>query len=699
MFKDQYERDNAQLRLDDEATARILSAIQQEKTAPITYYAAPERRRKVWPRVVALVACFAVVVAGGFGALRLLVPDRGQLPQNGGVSLPIATPAAATSYGDVFKVVDALQSAAKKEALRGQIDDLLDFNIGFAKGDAEADSAAPNKIVNHGEYFSYTTTTDEEDATHTNTQYANVDEADVVKTDGTHLYILNADKRRVTIVKADGENTAKLARIDIAPADGKAQVLNMYYCDDRLVVLYQDSMQYSSGAMRGYDCIALSYTCVTRASVYDVSDRANPRHLSTLGQDGALVDSRMVDGVLYLVTNHSILQKADEEKPQTFVPSLYVDDTCEPVAEEGLCISAEPDKTDYALVTASAITGEVRRLSEKAVFGSGSGIVYANTEHLMVATPHTKSTTKEEKQADGRIEEIYEHRTSTALNLFSIKDGQVTFLADTVIEGLLDGQFAIDEYNGYFRIAATRSYSKRQRIIEQRARGDSDTVSSYFTNQDDNALYVLNGALEEVGRIDEMAEDEQVKSVRFSGNIGYVVTFRQTDPLFAIDLSDPTAPRVLSALKITGFSEYLHPYGDGRLLGFGYAGTESGINGRLKLTMFNTEDNCDVTVHSSLDLPATIYHSEALHDHHAILVDSDRAMIGFPAHTENGSRYILYTYSESNGFTPVKTFKWNTAVFSAQTRGIFIGERFYLCYENGVLVYDALFDDLAAIDF
>lgn len=698
MFKEQYERDNAQLRLDDEATARILSAIQQEKTAPITYYAAPERRRKIWPRVVALVACFAVVVAGGFGALRLLVPERGQLPQNSGVSLPIATPAATTSYGDVFKVVDALQTASKKEALRGQIDELLDFGIGFAKGDAEADGAAPGWESLNGNVM-YSTTTDDEDATHTNTQYANVDEADVVKTDGTHLYILNADKRQVTIVKADGENTAKLARIDIAPADGKAQILNMYYCDNRLVVLYQDSMQYSSGTMRGYDCIALSYTCVTRAAVYDVSDRANPRHLTTLGQDGVLVDSRMVNGVLYLVTNHSVLEKADEKKPQTFVPSLYVDDTCEPVAEEGLCISAEPDKTDYALVTASAITGEVGRLSEKAVFGSGSGIVYANTEHLMVATPHSKSTTKEEKQADGRVREIYEHRTSTALNLFSIKDGQVTFLADTVIDGLLDGQFAIDEYNGYFRIAATRSYSKRQRIIEQRTPGDNDTVSSYFTNVDDNALYVLNGALKEVGRIDEMAEGEQVKSVRFSGDIGYVVTFRQTDPLFAIDLSDPTAPRVLSALKITGFSEYLHPYSAGRLMGFGYAGTEDGINGRLKLTMFNTEDPCNVTVHSSLDLPAMIYHSEALYDHHAILVDSRRAMIGFPAQTENGSRYALYTYSESSGFTLVKTFKWNTAVFSAQTRGIFIGERFYLCHENGVLVYNAQLEDLASIEF
>ena len=691
MFEKRYKEDFDRIQMSDTANGRILEAIRQEEARKT---ATPSAKRRAWPSVVAAVACVALFI-GAIWAVGSLYPNLTPVVQSNRTELPVTTPAAVTTYGDVFLLVNALQA---QNANR---------NDGFVNlGDSEEvltdeDAAVPEAPLPPG---SASDTKDDAEFTGTNTQYADVDEADVIKTDGEYIYILSNQKKDLAIVKADGKNTAAIGRIDLID---KAEYINMYYVDDRLVVLYTDGMRWSSfyGDSEMSDCVALSYTCVTRAAVYDVSDRTAPRLLTTLGQDGALVDSRMVDGVLYLVTNHGILSDAKEEDKNSYIPSLYRDDISAPVAESCLCIAPEPDRTDYAIVTAVQVTDEVARVSEKAVFGSGSGIVYANTEHLLLATPHYEWTNTKTPLGNNKIQYEYEHSYSTALTLFSIAEGQVTLLADRVIEGSLDGQFAIDEYDGYFRLAATRSHSWSREILYQNIWGEASWIDSDSKREEDNALYVLDGTLKEVGRVEDLAPDEQVKSVRFEGEIGYVVTFRQTDPLFAIDLSDPTAPKVLSALKITGFSEYLHPWSDNRLLGFGHAGTEEGINGQLKLTMFNTENKADVTVQTALEI--AVDYSEALYDHHAILVDADRGVVGFPVgkpfvnnyelYAVDG--YQLYAYDEETGFSLVAECALGMEKGKAATRGMFIGDYFYICHENGVSVYDTAYTELVKIDF
>jgi uncharacterized secreted protein with C-terminal beta-propeller domain len=141
-----------------------------------------------------------------------------------------------------------------------------------------------------------------------------------------------------------------------------------------------------------------------------------------------------------------------------------------------------------------------------------------------------------------------------------------------------------------------------------------------------NALYVLDADLQVAGSITDLAQDEVIYSARFDGDIGYFVTFRQVDPLFAVDLSNPKAPVVLSALKIPGFSEYLHLWSDGRLFGLGRdADVETGRAGRMKLSMFDTSDPADVTERKTLLLDSD--YSAALYNHKAILISRDKNLI------------------------------------------------------------------------
>ena len=135
-------------------------------------------------------------------------------------------------------------------------------------------------------------------------------------------------------------------------------------------------------------------------------------------------------------------------------------------------------------------------------------------------------------------------------------------------------------YDGeFFRIATTLD----------KVTVDGDSVSMSMGDRVNN-LYILNNDMKIIGKVEDLAKGELIESVRFVGNMAYVVTFRQTDPLFVIDLNDPKNPTVKGELKIPGFSEYLHPMADGLLVGVGRDGTSSGTNGDSKVSLFDVSN-------------------------------------------------------------------------------------------------------------
>ena len=208
--------------------------------------------------------------------------------------------------------------------------------------------------------------------------------------------------------------------------------------------------------------------------------------------------------------------------------------------------------------------------------------------------------------------------------------------------------------------------------VDSMSEAESDTY---------NTLYILDENLEELSRITNLAPDEDVYSARFMGDIGYFVTYRQMDPLFSVDLSDPKNPEILGELKIPGFSEYLHPYGEGQLLGIGMDVDETGmVTNGVKLSMFDTSDPKDVQEAAKYVIEEA-YSTEVGYNYKAALVDAEENLIGFLAYCEAGVSYFVFSYDEE-GFTC--EFEKDMLGYNSNMRGIYVGDKFYIVTGNTV---------------
>lgn len=393
----------------------------------------------------------------------------------------------------------------------------------------------------------------------TNTRVDGIDEADSVKTDGKNLYV--AKSSRIYIIKLlDGGKLEKLSELtplqsiadptedgsDSASSRGDLIHFSCRAVYDGINGICIDGTR----LIAEFSCIRNGKQ-VTGIALYDISEPSSPVLKKTVLQDGAPVSSRVVGKSIVLVSQKTVYLDSDINEdviPEKSESTDGTDFTTTKVASGDIAI-ADTDCPDSFLVVSKTDISSFEGATETAsVLGSVSEI-YCNDKTLFSAT----------ECYDKKTEKAY-----TKLISFDITGEKPTFKASSSVQGSCLDTFSMDEYGGYVRIATQGS--------------------------DGNRVYVLDGELKEVGKIENIAPGEVIKAVRFSGNTGYVVTFYQTDPLFVLDLSEPTAPVIKGELKLPGFSEYLHPVGDGLLLGIGTDGTENGINSNAKLSLFDVSD-------------------------------------------------------------------------------------------------------------
>ena len=290
------------------------------------------------------------------------------------------------------------------------------------------------------------------------------------------------------------------------------------------------------------------------------------------------------------------------------------------------------------------------------MFGFGSSI-YASNDNIYIPT-YTQ------------IKEGEMVHSATKLFRFSIDEGKIELAAEGVVKGNILNQFSMDEYNGNFRIVTTL-YSYR--IPD---RNGEFPVSSSDDSGQSNELYVLDSDLNIIGKIENLAKGERVYSVRFMGDIAYFVTYEQIDPLFAVDLKNPKSPTLLSALKIPGFSQYLHPYGEGLLFGLG---TDADMEGRasgMKLSMFDVSDPRNVVEKHKLAL--TNLWSEAQYNHKAILINAERNIIAFATDLT----YYVYSYSDETGFKQEAVINLADDVYYGYSRSRAVYWRVYVYFRE-----------------
>lgn len=585
------------------------------------------RRKRV--RRIALGSLCGVLAAG---LMWQMLP---RLLPNDGVS-----PAAAKDYEAVW---DRIETAIEKsddrgadyvDSATGEIIEVEPFG-GSVSDKLNMNTPATRPTTSKGPGVTDTVTgTATPDFSDTNLQVVGVQEADCIKTDGKYIYALSTTKGQLSIVSVDNGKLALASQLAVE----EGYCSGMYVNQNRLIV--ERSIKINN---RQEIRILLD--------IYDITDRAAPKRLNTYGQSGTLVSTRMIGNILYLVTSYTVGMDAAKDDVATYVPKVYEEEAVQCLPVEDIVIN---ESCDDACATYLVISGfdtqAIKQISQKSLLGYG-GTLYCSTENLYVAN----TVTLDDSDA-GSL-------SGTKLYRFSLDNGVVSPAAEGTVAGTLLNQFSMDEYEGHLRLVATLDGMK------QTVNGGIVSVQMGTKTQ---TLYVLNDQLEVVGSVKNLAPDERVYSVRFDGNIGYFVTFRQTDPLFAADLSDPTNPKILSALKIPGFSEYLHPYADGLLLGLGRDADENGIqSGCVKLSMFDVSDPAAVTEAQTLVLEDCFY-SDAENDHKAILVNADRNLIAFPG---SGGDYHIYGYSAGEGFirrAVIGGFSDN------HPRGLYIGEYFYV---------------------
>ena len=386
--------------------------------------------------------------------------------------------------------------------------------------------------------------------------------------------------------------------------------------------------------------------------IFDVSNPESIKELFKCEQSGYITDSRMIGEKLYLISNYSLeVENIKEKKPATYVPVVCCENYEDVVSEDCIYINENVQSAQYTVICAySAMDGSL--LGTQSVLG-GTYTVYCNTKNIITAG--------------------YSKDDKTNITRYSLNDGKIEFIASGEIKGSLLNQFSIDEFDGNFRFVTTLSKG-----IETK----HDKYVSYKI-ENINALYILNSDLKQIGAIENLAPDERVYSVRFMGEIAYFVTFRQVDPLFSADLSDPNNPKIIGKLKIPGFSSYMFPYGEGKLLGIGQdADEKTGRTNGVKLSMFDINDPANVTESAKLILDSN--YSDSLHNHKAIIVDYKRNIIGFSVYVDDGSEYRMFKF-ENGEFIELAKLDLG---YSSDTRGLYIGNEFYVVSNDSVSVYD-----------
>lgn len=472
-------------------------------------------------------------------------------------------------------------------------------------------------------------TSDAPQVTGTNLQEAGVDEADLIKSDGTHTYAIIGNK-------------VKIGRIwplsdfgEVSTIEPKAPPRGLYLFGSRLVVVSQ----------------AVDSKVFVQA--FDVTDPKSPVLVEETEYAGTIIDSRMLSSILYLVVTSTLnLPQLDQPIGWEILsdcqnaggPTPKLEEALGKMREDGLEMIEAIDVGDILPVSdasdefcrntyrnevglgSNLVTIVSNDISEKkgatgtsTIMGDG-GHVYVSREGLYVASPY----------ADDEISD------ATIIHRFNL-GGLPSYFGSRAIYGhLMDNmyvgargssrfsmaQFAMSEDDGFLRVATTKGHE--------------------WTGSSENFVTILDvnsSAMEVVGEVGNMGRGERIYAVRFIGKKGYVVTFKKVDPLYVLDLAEPTFPKIAGELKTPGFSTYLHPLDDGHLIGLGFNADDQGSfawTQGLKVSVFDVGNPVRPSEVGNLLLGTRGSYSAAIEEHHAFTFDPERMLLALPVDIYDG---------------------------------------------------------------
>jgi uncharacterized secreted protein with C-terminal beta-propeller domain len=480
----------------------------------------------------------------------------------------------------------------------------------------------------------------------TNVQVQGVDEADMVKTDGQYIYQVN--NRRVVVARAYPATAMEVVGI-VEFSDKYFYPRELYLDEKYLVVIGSNESYYSkpiplpgpielmpeSPRLPGY----LPSLSTVQAMVYDLSNKAELKLVREVELEGHYISSRKIGSALYLVTNkyfdyYYILNEptAGEENASPLFRDSAGKDEFVPVDYQDIRYFPGSVDSNYLMVGGLNLDNPGQEVEISTYLGAGQNI-YASLENLYVTV--SKYEFDQKVQVSKQNTEVYK---------FGLNRGRVTYRNKGTVPGMILNQFSMDEHQGYFRIATTTGDMWR----------DDEHTSK-------NNVYILNEKMVMTGKVEDIAPGEKIYSVRFMGDRGYMVTFKTVDPLFVIDLKDPANPVILGALKIPGYSDYLHPYDENHLIGFGKDAVEVDNMAYylgMKIALFDVSN-----VHNPIEKFTEMIgdrgtESEILQNHKALLFSKEKNLLAFPVTVMEVKDNNQYNYK---GIPPYGQFTFQGA--------------------------------------
>jgi uncharacterized secreted protein with C-terminal beta-propeller domain len=518
------------------------------------------------------------------------------------------------------------------------------------------------------------------DYSQTNVQVEGVDEADFVKNDGTYIYQIVQDK--LVIIEAfpaeDMEIVSETELDDVRPR-------NLYVNGDKAIVI-ADGDGRTTVIPRFGIIPEERYKSETHVIVFDVSNRENPKEVHDFSVDGWYVESRMIGEHIYLIAQDSVyyyndiiaLPMVKESSTRIMSPDVYYFDNPEwnYVFNTVASIDINGDENDVQAKTfmmgySGAIYVSENNIyisyqknlpwryyedeSEQRFYDVAVPLLPADVRNTINSIRNDDSLNSYEKwqKISDVIEDMYnsmdedakeelidriqealdEHeaklqqeRQKTVIHRIAIGEGSIEYGAKGEVPGYLLNQFSMDEHNSNLRVATTSNYWTRQESVQY------------------NNVYVLSPYMDIIGKKEGIAAKERIYSTRFLGDRLYMVTFRQIDPFFVIDLSNPSQPDILGELKIPGFSNYLHPYDEDHIIGVGQDTKENEWGGvsttGVKLALFDVSDVSSPRQLDQFVIGEQGTYSEALNDHKAFLFSKEKNLLVIPAREVLGKPYF-----------------------------------------------------------
>ncbi len=440
----------------------------------------------------------------------------------------------------------------------------------------------------------------------TNVQVENVDEADIIKTDGNYIYSLSESNVIITDV-TDKENPKEVNKIENSTSSVPVDLL-LY--NNMLVVIMEDATK-------------SSYNRTVSVTVYDISNKENINQVKNIELNQRYYSSRLIDGHLYLIANGSLKEDSDDNI-ETFYKENYEIKAIN--LKNMYYFKDRPSiyETEIVHMDLNVIDNDIEVQSflsdVDSIYVSEKNIYMADGYYSSTALSQTLSTLLSLKGVWGFLDEdLYDYSYKTSIIKLGIQDDySVKFVAKNDIEGETIDQFSFDEYNNNLRVAIQNS-------------------------DDGSKIVVFNEKMKLIGETGYVGKNEDMYSSRFIGDRAYLVTYMNTDPLFTFDLSNPKKPKILGELKIPGYSTYLHPYDENHLIGIGInteervsrnsygqvIGTNVYVTG-MKMALFDVSNLKNPTLVSEVAIGDSRTKSAILDNHKALLFSKEKQLIAIP---------------------------------------------------------------------